>query len=198
MRQTSPPRCKHCRERTEKLGKLLHDHCMDAWIAKQLAKQQAARAAKQRAEAKVERAQIKARKRALETIPELIKKAQHEFNAYIRARDASKPCICCGEALGSGDVGGGYDCGHYRSTGSASHLRFHPDNAHGQRKLCNRWGSGRAVDYRIGLIQRIGLARVEALESDNTPHKWTADELREIAAKYRRKLKELKSQGHEQ
>jgi hypothetical protein len=47
------------------------------------------------------------------------------------------------------------------------------------------------VDYRIGLIARIGLARVEALETNNQVGKWTADELRAIKAEYRAKLKEL-------
>ena len=138
-----------------------------------------------------EREQTKKRKQALKTIPDLIKEAQKAFNAYIRKRDKNKPCICCGQHLGSGDVGGAFDCGHYRSTGSASHLRFHEDNAHGQRKFCNRYGAGRAVDYRIGLIARIGLARVEALESDNTPHKWSREELEAIRDKYRAKLKAM-------
>jgi predicted nucleic acid-binding Zn ribbon protein len=133
----------------------------------------------------------KLRKRALETIPELIKVAQREFNSFIRARDAGKPCICCGLPLGEGEVGGSYDCGHYRSTGSAPHLRFDERNAHAQRKRCNRWGAGRAVDYRRGLIERIGLEAVEALEADNSIRKWTREELREIAATYRAKRKEL-------
>ena len=47
------------------------------------------------------------------------------------------------------------------------------------------------MDYRIGLIQRIGLERVEALESSNAPHKWQREELIEVAQKYRQKLKEL-------
>lgn len=138
-----------------------------------------------------ERAQVRTRKEAIKTIPQLIKEAQVEFNAYIRLRDAGKPCICCGLPLGAGDVGGMFDAGHYRSTGSASHLRFHPDNCHGQRKQCNRYGAGRAVDYRIGLIARIGLERVLALESSNSPHKWTAEELRAIRAEYKAKSKEL-------
>ena len=113
------------------------------------------------------------------------------FNAYIRARDADKPCICCGQPLGTGEVGGAYDCGHYRSTGSAAHLRFDERNAHAQRKVCNRWGAGRAVDYRIGLVARIGLEAVEALESDNTPHKWTREGLIEVRDTYRAKLKDI-------
>jgi hypothetical protein len=141
------------------------------------------------------RTQLRTRKEALQTIPELIKLTQRDFNAYIRERDKDQPCICCGQQLGavSGHAtGGAFDCGHYRSTGSASHLRFDERNAHGQRKVCNRYGGGKAVNYRIGLVARIGLQAVEFLESSNKPHKWTADELRSIRATYKAKLKELK------
>jgi hypothetical protein len=143
------------------------------------------------ADKKAAAATFKARKEAIKRIPDYIKEAQVAFNAFIRARDAAKPCICCGQPLGTGEVGGAYDCGHYRSTGSAAHLRFNEDNAHAQRKVCNRWGAGRAVDYRIGLVARIGLEAVEALESDNSTHKWQRDELIEITQVYRKKLKEL-------
>jgi hypothetical protein len=141
---------------------------------------------------KAEREQTRARKEAIQTIPELIRIAQREFNAYIRARDREKPCICCGRPLGGAHQSGGeFDCGHYRSTGSASHLRFNELNAHGQRKDCNRYGAGRAVDYRVGLTARIGREAVEALEASNEPHKWERDELRQIAATYKAKRKEL-------
>jgi hypothetical protein len=145
------------------------------------------------ADKKAAAATIKARKEALKRIPDYIKEAQHAFNAFIRARDAGKPCICCGrtEAMGYGLAAHGWDCGHYRSTGSASHLRFNEDNAHRQLVVCNRHGAGRAVDYRIGLINRIGLDRVEALECNNTPHKWQREELIEVTQVYRKKLKEL-------
>jgi hypothetical protein len=141
-----------------------------------------------------ERAETKARRRALETIPELIRAAQKEFNAWVRARDEGKPCICCDRQADDKDLitGSRWDAGHYRSTGSASHLRFNEDNCHRQLVRCNRHGAGRAVDYRIGLIARIGLARVEALESNNAVHKWTADELRAIRDTYRAKARELK------
>lgn len=143
---------------------------------------------------KAERASIKARKEAIKTIPDYIKEAQHAFNAYVRARDSAQPCICCGrtQEAGYGTAAHGWDCGHYRSTGSASHLRFNEDNAHRQLVICNRHGAGRAVDYRRGLIHRIGIDRVEALESSNTPHKWTREELIAIRDTYRAKLKELK------
>lgn len=152
-------------------------------------------AKKVKADKAQDRAKIRTRKEAIKTIPQLIKEAQFEFNAYVRLRDKAFPCICCGQALELSAVGGGYDCGHYRSTGSASHLRFNEDNAHGQRKVCNRYGAGRAVDYRIGLIARIGLERVEALEADNQVRKWTADGLRAIKSEYRAKRKALEKEG---
>src|SRR3546814_7971233 len=124
------------------------------------------------------------------------KKAQIAFNKFIRLRDARKPCICCGKPLTDGALtGGGYDAGHYRSTGSAPHLRFIEDNCHAQRKQCNQWGAGRAVDYRIGLIARIGLARVEAIEADQPPRKHNIDELKAMTAKYRALANELKKKG---
>lgn len=139
-----------------------------------------------------ERAEFKERKAKLKRIPDLIKEAQTAFNAFIRERDRDQPCICCGKPLGDGDVGGRFDCGHYRSTGSASHLRFDERNAHAQRKACNRWGAGRAVDYRIGLVARLGIEVVEALEANNVPRKWTRDELIAIKAEYVQQLKELR------
>lgn len=118
--------------------------------------------------------------------------AQVAFNAYIRARDAARPCICCGRTSITESRGGTWDAGHYRSRGSAPHLRFDERNVHAQLKNCNRYGAGRAVDYRIGLIARIGQAAVEALEADQAPVKWTVDELLAIKATYREKLKQLK------
>jgi hypothetical protein len=188
-------RCPHCKTKLPE-GYRIHPECVDEWFKAQTAKKkaQAERAAAKKR--KVDRATDRARRRALETIPELIKVAQREFNAFIRLRDEWRPCICCGKPLHSGiDVGGGFDAGHYRSVGSAPHLRFDERNCHGQRKVCNRHGAGRAVDYRIGLIERIGLEAVEALEADNRVHKWTREELREIAAHYRMRRKELEKRS---
>ena len=136
------------------------------------------------------------RKESLKTRRDWEREAQTAFNAFIRARDADKPCICCGLPLAAGDVGGAYDCGHYRSVGSAPHLRYDERNAHAQRKQCNRWGAGRAVDYRLGLIERIGLEAVEALEADQQARKYTVDELKAIKAKYAAKARELKREAH--
>ena len=184
-------RCPHCKGKLEQ-GQRIHPACIDGHAEAVAAKKEREAAKKARMAAKLERAQVKTRKEAIKTIPQLIKEAQFEFNAFIRARDAHQPCICCGRPLGDGDVGGAFDCGHYRSTGSAPHLRFHENNANAQRKYCNRWGAGRAVDYRIGLVARLGLEAVESLESNNAVHKWTREELTDIRDQYRAKNKEMK------
>jgi hypothetical protein len=144
--------------------------------------------------AKVERKDIRARKVAMKGLREWIADTQVAFNAAIRARDANQSCISCATHLPAlaGATGGGFDCGHYRSRGSAPHLRFDERNAHGQCKKCNRYGGGMAADYRIGLIARLGLAAVEALEADNAARKYTIDELKTVKALYVAKLKEFR------
>lgn len=134
------------------------------------------------------------RKESLKTIPTLTREAQAAFNAYIRYRDADKPCISCGCVLGgNSSTGGDFDAGHYLSRGAHPELRFNEDNCHGQCKRCNRYMSGNVANFRLGLIERIGLARVERLEGNHYLKKRTADGLREIKALYKEKLKELKS-----
>jgi hypothetical protein len=138
--------------------------------------------------------ETKARLKVLtETKPKLTKAAQKAFNAYIRARDYGKPCICCDKpiAWGTDKTGGVVDCGHYLSTGARSHLRFTEDNAAAQLKHCNQFLSGNAANYRIGLIKRIGFERVEALENDYTVKRWAIEELKAIEATYKAKLKQL-------
>lgn len=141
-----------------------------------------------------ERAQDKAKLDAMKTYPQLIAECQKAFNAVVRERDKDQPCICCGRMSTKVDglYAHGWDCGHFRSTGSAPQLRFNFDNAHRQLVYCNRHGAGRAVDYRLGLIKRIGLERVEALEADNTPAKWVHDDLRRMTKEFRAMLREMK------
>lgn len=190
LRSTKPAKCKHCA------------HCKREFIPQKTMQQVcgplcASRMVRAKTAAKKvqDRQQTRTRREAIKTIPDLIREAQTAFNAFVRARDEGKPCICCG-GMPKGDPlrGGAWDCGHYRSTGSAPHLRFDERNAHRQLARCNRHGAGRAVDYRIGLIARIGLAEVEALEADNRVHKWERDELREIRDTYRAKLKAIKAE----
>ena len=183
-------RCPSCKKKLE-AGQRIHLGYIDAYADQQAAKAERSKAKAVKAAQKVERESTKTRKEALKSIPELTKEAQIAFNAFIRERDrqAGYPCVSSGRPLDWS--GNAVDAGHFRSTGAASHLRFNEDNCHAQSKHDNQYKSGNAVEYRIRLIERIGLERVEALESDNQPKKWERDELIAIKAKYKKKLKEL-------
>lgn len=170
-----PPWCDHC-----------SPDCGVALALTLLAKQKAKAQRKERAADKVKLDGMK-------TIPQLKAEAQKVFNEFIRLRDADLPCICCGKfatAAALAQPGGAYDACHFRSRGSADHLRYNEDNVHLGLKVCNTWGHD---DYRGGLIARIGLERVEAVESDQHIVKWTHDGLRAIKSYYQQKLKELKN-----
>jgi len=111
------------------------------------------------------------------------KKAIALFNKYIRTvRDKDDPCISCQKHRKT------YDAGHYRTRGAASQLTFDEDNCHKQCVWCNRHLSGNLTHYRIHLIEKIGIERVEALENNNTPKKWTIEEYKEIQLIYREKI----------
>lgn len=179
--------------RAEFVKRSMTHKCCSPECAKTYAEQQRIKAALK--EKRKQAADIRQRKELIKNRSQWMKEAQIAFNAYIRNRDKGKPCICCGEPLGTESVGGGFDAGHYRSVGSAPHLRFDERNCHGQRKQCNRYGAGRAVDYRIGLIARIGLAAVEALEFDQEPRKHSIEDLKTIKDHYKAKLKSLKAGG---
>jgi hypothetical protein len=142
--------------------------------------------------AQVGRREIRVRKEKLKSRGDHMREAQQAFNAYIRARDqvAGHLCISSGKPLDWS--GNAVDAGHYRSVGSAPHLRFDERNCHAQSKQDNRFLSGNAVDYRIGLIARIGQEAVDALESDQSVRKYTTDDLKAIKAEYRAKTRELK------
>ncbi len=128
----------------------------------------------------------------LKTRSDWMAEAQVAFNSFVRARDAGKPCICCGKPMGENIPGGAVDAGHYRSRGSAPHLRFDERNCHAQRKQCNRFDSGNVVGYRLGLIERIGLEAVEALECDQVPANYDIEDLKFIKSFYASKARELR------
>ena len=138
---------------------------------------------------KAEKKETKLKLDAMQTKPQLVKKAQTAFNAYIRARDKGKACISCDAPLG--DKPNTFDAGHYRSTGSAPHMRYVEDQVHGQCKKCNRYLGGNAVEYRKRLLERIGLERLEQIESDNVLRKYTKEALIEIARHYNEQARRL-------
>ncbi|WCM21384.1 recombination protein NinG [Paraburkholderia bryophila] len=116
-----------------------------------------------------------------------LKELQAAFNQWIRLRDAGQPCIAC-ERHHQGQN----HAGHYRSVGSCPELRFEPDNVHLTCQPCNVHLSGNLIQMRIGMIKKIGLARVEWLESAHEPKKYTLAEILEMKAHFRAEVRRLK------
>lgn len=70
-------------------------------------------------------------------------------------------------------------------------MRFVEMNCHAQSKHDNQFLGGNAIEYRKGLIERYGIGVVESLEGDQTPRKYTTQDLIEIRDKYRAKAREI-------
>jgi hypothetical protein len=116
-----------------------------------------------------------------------IKLFQIVFNSYIRQRDKDLPCVSCGRTKVDE-----WHAGHYIASTYQYH-RFNPDNVHKQCNQCNTHFRGNLIPYRIELLKRIGLERVEYLE--NTRHMMleiTIPELKQLINEYKFKLKNLK------
>jgi hypothetical protein len=133
-----------------------------------------------------ERKENKEAKQRIKTRSEWLKEAQAVWNRYVRARDAGLPCASCG-ARPAQKMGGTMDCSHYRSVGSAAHLRFHLHNAAAACVRCNRELSGNIVELRKGLISRIGIAKVEAIEANNQIRKFDINYLKRLKKVFKKK-----------
>lgn len=179
-----PKRCKVCKSKytPKRMGQRVCGPGCALFLAK------SERAKKERAQLLADRRKVREK---LKTRSDWMREAQTAVNKYVRLRDHGLPCISCG-SMPEQKFGGTMDCGHYRSVGSSPGTRFDLRNMAAQCVRCNRHLGGNAVEFRKGLIERIGLEEVEALEADNTVHKWTVDELKEIKARYARMAKELR------
>lgn len=147
----------------------------------------AAIVAQQKREADERRAD-KVKRESLKSRSDWEKETQIAVNAYVRlVRDAHLTCISCGRWHD-----GQWHAGHYLSRGARPGLRYVEANIAKQCMPCNVHLSGNQVNFRIGLIARIGLAAVEALEADDAPRKHSIEELKAIKALYVAKLRELR------
>lgn len=179
-----PRKCGICRQPAT------YGNAVNAWCSHEhgleLAKRMKSRSDKRKAAAD-RKAQRDARER-VKTGPTLRKEAQAAFNAWVRMRDAGKPCVSCGRP---DDGHHQRHAGHYRSVGGYPALRFEPDNVHAQCATCNNYLSGNLVGYRAELVRRIGLPRVEWLEGPHEPAKLSRDELVSMTKCFRELTREL-------
>lgn len=96
-------------------------------------------------------------------------------------------CISCGKVCNVSEMDGG----HYISRAKTI-TAFSPLNVHAQCKYCNQHLSGNLVEYRKGLINKVGIEAVEFLDAiqdeEFKPSKWQYAVRREY---YRSKIKSL-------
>lgn len=158
--------------------------------AKEKIKAEAKRIREQKEAEKEGRKRRAERREALKTKSQWRVEAQAAFNKYVRLRDEGLPCISCGR-LPEQKYGGSMDCGHYRSRGAASHLAFNLHNTAGQCVFCNRNMSGAQKAFELGLIDRIGADKVEALNNENSNRKFDIPYLQRIKSIFTRKARAL-------
>lgn len=126
--------------------------------------------------------------------PDLTRKLDKVFSAYIRLRDSMPNgcfrCISCGQ-IKRFEQG---DCGHFYSR---THMatRWEPDNCSMECRGCNRISADHLIGYRRNLIERIGLDRVNRLEvlAHSQKH-WLDFELKEKIEYYTREVKRLSTE----
>lgn len=180
--------CKQCGERkkTDDLIKVnMNYFCgFDHATKYGMEKQQKARekASKKHIESCNKRANAshRADKERIKPASKHLAEAQAIFNKCVRLRDFSLSCISCGKSKHEVEVaqgwktGGAWDAGHFMTRGSKGQLRFVWYNVHKQCKSCNAGGGkfshkAASVDerYRVNLIEKIGMEKVEYLETNN-------------------------------
>jgi hypothetical protein len=139
-----------------------------------------------------ERVATRVAKEKLKTRREWIAEAQVAVNKVARLRDllAGYGCISCG-ARPQQKFGGTFDAGHYRSVGSAPHMRYYLPAIRGQCVRCNRDLGGSAVNFRKGLVERIGIERVEEIESMQWTAKWSIEYLQRLKKVMNKKARRL-------
>ena len=177
------PRCKHCKDKFEvkyfnQKYHLDRDECIKAMVESNNAKLK-----KETEQAR--KADTKERKEKIKTYSEFLKDLQKVFNEWVRESQRGSKCISCSNPTPS-------DAGHYKSVGANPELRFEPLNVHLQCRKCNGYWGGNLIEYRKGLIQKIGVEKVEWLEGPHEPTKLSVEEIKELITLYRAKIKTLK------
>lgn len=149
-----------------------------------------------KAEKKVYKKETKERRDASQPKSHWIKHAQKSFNKWVKLRDHAEPCISCQKYRSETAVlnGSNFHAGHFKSVGARDELRFEPLNCHKQCAYCNTHLSGNESAYRVNLIKKIGLEKVDWLEGPHhIPHR-TVDEIQAIKTKYAKLARELKKE----
>jgi len=181
-------KCKHCKIKFEQKYSSLEKYCNDDICQNLMIKE-----AITKSKAKKVKEQRKEKKEALErlkTNSDYKKELQVIFNKWIRLRDKGLNCISCNKPAKKENAG------HYRSVGGNPELRFEPLNNNLQCEYCNTYLHGNLIDYRINLIKKIGIKKVEWLEGKHEAKHYSIDELKGLKVIYRLKIKQLENNSY--
>lgn len=117
---------------------------------------------------------------------------------WFKKRGLEPTCISCGKPLG----GDRWSCGHFKTVGSNSLLRYDERNTHIQHlKSCNSslsgdiYGTGKTHGYIEGLKIRFGEEEGQAIVDycDNSPRKadWKPEQLEQMRKKFNAEIRRL-------
>lgn len=188
--QPKPKKCPICTtEYTPRssLQKVCHNYKCAMEFNRQVDERNAAREI--RKQERLQREDLRQRRERLKGKSEWNREAQAAVNKFIFWRDYGDPCIACGKPLNYGVRGGAVDASHYRSRGAAPWLRFNVFNNNAGCVHCNRDLSGNLIPYRINLIEKFGLHRVERIEHDNTVRKFDIEYLKRVKSIFTRRAR---------
>ena len=116
----------------------------------------------------------------LMTLQDWVKIAQVRFNNFIRERDKGNLCISCQKPPKKENAG------HFFNANNHWTVRFNEDNVHLQCESCNTYLSGNLIEYRVNLINKIGVKKFKELEQKaRLTRKFTIEEVKEIEKKYK-------------
>jgi len=175
-------KCKNCKQEFKQLRPLqyLCGHSCALEYAKGKTKQ------KQDDKIKKINKEVRELKEKLKTKSDYLKELQVVFNQWVRLRDKYEVCISCQKPPKKRNAG------HYRSVGSSPELRFEPLNVNLQCEFCNTYQHGNLIPYRQNLIKKIGIDKVEWLESYHEPKHYSIPELIIMKSEYKEKIKKIK------
>jgi hypothetical protein len=169
-------KCKYCKSTFEPIAFLQKNcfdpNCVTEWIQETKQKTWQKKKAKLKAD--------------LMTIQDYIKLAQQVFNKFIRLRDAGNLCISCNKKPLKENAG------HFYNANNHWNVRFNELNVHLQCEHCNTYLHGNLIEYREGLINKIGITDYSILEDEaRKTRKFSIDELKEIINTYKKKIKQI-------
>ena len=132
---------------------------------------------------KINRANKATAKEKMKSYSQRLGEAKKVFQKWVRVRDKGLPCISCNAKVSSV-----WDGSHFKKAELYSGVIFHENNVNKSCGKCNRYLGGNELNYRVGLIAKIGeqaVIELEQLAETTRTKKYTNQELEAIKTKYK-------------